>query len=139
MGALLQLCLGALFGAALISSGAADFDAMARMFRFQEAHLFALAGMTTLVSLVGLALLLRSRAGAGIRALPRAIHRGSVPGGIVFGIGWGLSGTCPGTALAQIGAGYGIALVTALGVVAGNWLFEKFLSGRYGLSADSCN
>lgn len=139
MGALLQLGMGALFGMALLSSGAADFDAMARMFRFEEAHLYALAGMTTLVAFLGLRVLLRSRAGEGVRARPRSIHTGSIPGGVIFGVGWGLSGTCPGTALAQLGSGHVIALVTAAGVVLGNWVFERYLSGRFGLSTDSCN
>jgi len=139
MGALVQLAFGLCFGVVLASTGAADFDAMERMFRFEEAHLFALAAATTLVSGLGLFLLLRSRFGEGVRALPRSIHRGSVPGGIVFGIGWGLSGTCPGTALAQLGSGYVIAAVTVVGILLGNWGFERFLAGRYGLSGDSCN
>jgi uncharacterized protein len=139
MGALIQLAFGALFGLTLLATGAADFDAMERMFLFRDAHLFLLAGMTTLVSFVGLYFLLRSRVAEGVRAQPRAIHRGSIPGGVLFGIGWGLSGSCPGTALAQLGSGHVIALVTAAGIVLGNWLFERYLSGRFGVSADSCN
>ncbi|HEY3500983.1 MAG TPA: DUF6691 family protein [Polyangiaceae bacterium] len=139
MGALLQLGLGALFGIALFTSGASDFDAMLRMFHFQEAHLFALAAMTTCVAWLGLRLLLRSPAGEGVRAMARPIHRGSVAGGVVFGVGWGLSGSCPGTVLAQLGAGHVIALVTAGGVLLGNWIFERWFSGRYGLAKNSCN
>jgi uncharacterized membrane protein YedE/YeeE len=139
MGAVVQLVFGTLFGVALFSTGAADFDAMERMFLFREAHLFLLAGVTTAVSFLGLRVLLRSRFGEGVRALPRAIHRGSVPGGILFGIGWGLSGTCPGTALAQLGSGHVVALVTVAGIVLGNWLFERYLAARVGASTDSCN
>jgi uncharacterized membrane protein YedE/YeeE len=133
-----QLGLGALFGAALLQSGAADFDAMVRMFLFQDAHLFALAGATTLVSCLGLLLLLRSRHGRGVQVPPRPIRRGSVLGGVLFGLGWGLSGTCPGTALAQLGSGRVIALATVLGIVLGNWLFERFASRYFGTATDSC-
>jgi uncharacterized membrane protein YedE/YeeE len=133
-----QLGLGALFGAALLRSGAADFDAMVRMFLFQDAHLFALAGATTLVAYLGLILLLRSRHGSGVQALSRPIHRGSVLGGVLFGVGWGLSGTCPGTALAQLGSGRVIAVATVLGIVLGNWLFERFASRYFGPATDSC-
>jgi uncharacterized membrane protein YedE/YeeE len=139
MGALLQLALGALFGAALTSTGAADFDAMMRMFLFEEAHLFLLAGVTTVVAAGGLALLLRSSLAEGVRALPRRVHRGSVIGGVLFGVGWGLSGSCPGTALSQIGSGHTVALLTATGVLLGNGLFERSLAGRFGLSRDACN
>jgi hypothetical protein len=55
MGALIQLALGVLFGIALTSTGAADFDAMVRMFLFEEAHLFLLAAMTTVVAAAGIA------------------------------------------------------------------------------------
>lgn len=139
MGAFFQLVLGALFGSALTATGAADFDATVRMFLFQEAHLFLLAAMTTLVAFLGIAVLLRSPLGEGIRALPRRIHRGSVAGGVIFGVGWGLSGSCPGTALAQIGSGHTVALLTAAGVLLGNALFERVVAGRLGLSRDACN
>ena len=90
-------------------------------------------------ALSGIALLLRSPLGEGVRALPRRVHRGSVLGGVIFGVGWGLSGACPGTALAQIGSGHSVALVTAAGVLLGNGLFERVISGKFGLSRDACN
>jgi uncharacterized protein len=139
MGALLELALGALFGAVLTATGAADFDAMVRMFLFAEAHLFLLAAMTTVVAAVGIAVLLRSRLGHGVRAMPRRVHRGSVLGGVIFGVGWGLSGSCPGTALSQLGSGHTVALFTVTGVLLGNALFERVISGRFGLSRDACN
>jgi len=139
MGAAVQLALGALFGMVLTGTGAADFDAMVRMFMFDEAHLFLLAAITTLAAAVGIALLLRSPLGEGVRALPRRVHRGSMLGGVIFGVGWGLSGSCPGTALAQIGSGHTVALFTAAGVLLGNGLFERVIAGRFGLSRDACN
>jgi uncharacterized membrane protein YedE/YeeE len=139
VGALSQLTLGVLFGMALTGTGAADFDAMVRMFMFDEAHLFLLAAMTTAVAALGIAVLLRSPLGEGVRALPRRVHRGSVLGGVIFGVGWGLSGSCPGTALAQLGSGHTVALFTAAGVVLGNALFERLVAGRFGLSRDTCN
>jgi uncharacterized membrane protein YedE/YeeE len=139
MGALVQLVLGACFGVALLRTGAADFDAMLRMFAFEEAHLFALAALTTLVAAVGLWLLARSAAGRGVRMVSRAVQRGSVAGGVLFGIGWGLSGSCPGTVLAQLGSGHVSAGFTLCGVLLGNWIFERFVAGRLGLSVDTCS
>jgi uncharacterized membrane protein YedE/YeeE len=136
--ALVQLGFGVAFGVALTRSGAADFDAMERMFLFEEAHLFLLGAATTLVAIVGLRFALRSRWSAGVRSAPRPLHRGSVPGGILFGLGWGLSGTCPGTAIAQFGSGHLIAGFTLGGILLGNWLFERFVSGKFGLTRESC-
>jgi uncharacterized membrane protein YedE/YeeE len=137
--AVLQLGLGSCFGVALARSGAADFDAMVRMFRFEEAHLFLVAIVTTLTASLGLFALLRSRFGDGVRVVSREIHPGSVPGGVLFGIGWGLSGSCPGTVLVQIGSGHVIAVLTLAGILLGNWLFERFAAGRFGLDSDSCS
>jgi uncharacterized protein len=139
MGALIQLGFGCVFGIVLANTGAADFDAMVRMFLFEEAHLFALAAGSTVVSALGLALLLRSPLAAGIRALPRTVHRGNVMGGWLFGVGWGLSGSCPGTALVQLGSGHVVAAFTIAGIVLGNWLFERVGSERFGVERDSCN
>jgi uncharacterized protein len=48
-----------------------------------------------------------------------AIYAADVIGGIVLGVGIALAGACPGTTLAQIGAGYRDALFTALGGLCG--------------------
>lgn len=49
----------------------------------------------------------------------RDIDRALVVGGLVFGIGWGLAGFCPGPALVALGAGHWQALVFTLAMLAG--------------------
>ncbi|MCL4756590.1 MAG: YeeE/YedE family protein [Myxococcales bacterium] len=51
---------------------------------------------------------------------PRAFHRGSVPGGILFGVGWAVSGACPSIALVSLGEGQFAAIATLIGLFAGN-------------------
>lgn len=139
IGALIQLVFGCVFGVILLRSGASDFDAMERMFLFEDSHMFALAGVTTLVSAVGIWLLLKSPWALGIRTVPRPVHRDSMVGGVLFGLGWGLSGACPGTVLVQLGAGHVVALATLTGVILGNWLFTRVNLRRFGISPDSCS
>lgn len=139
LAAWVQLGLGAVFGAALLRSGASDFDAMVRMFGFAEVHLFGLGLVTTVVAALGLFGLSRSKVGEGVRMPSRPIQRGSVAGGLLFGVGWGLSGSCPGTVLAQLGSGHWVALITLVGVLLGNVLFERVLARRFGLISDSCS
>jgi len=50
---------------------------------------------------------------------PRAIDARLVGGAAIFGVGWGLSGYCPGPALASIGIGAASALVFVAAMVAG--------------------
>ena len=49
----------------------------------------------------------------------RDIDRPLVVGSLVFGVGWGLSGFCPGPALVAAGAGHGEALLFVAAMLAG--------------------
>lgn len=58
--------------------------------------------------------------------MPRAnaINRRLVVGSLLFGMGWGLAGFCPGPALVALGAGEFKALVFVAAMVAGMFLYE---------------
>jgi len=71
-------------------------------------------------TLLGAPVLLRSA---------RRIDRRLVLGSLVFGLGWGLSGICPGPALVLAGTGSGKGLVFLVAMLAGNGIFE-FLESR---------
>ena len=51
-------------------------------------------------------------------------------GGLLFGVGWALAGTCPGTALAQIGEGKLAGIVTFAGIVLGAYVQNRWAVGR---------
>jgi uncharacterized membrane protein YedE/YeeE len=59
----------------------------------------------------------------GKRLAHRAFHKGTIPGGILFGAGWSLTGACPTGALVQIGEGKLMAGVTVLGIAFGAWVY----------------
>ena len=54
----------------------------------------------------------------------RQVDRRLILGSLVFGIGWGLAGFCPGPALVAFGAGYDKAVVFVIAMLAGMALFE---------------
>ena len=68
-------------------------------------------------------------------ALPatRTIDGRLVGGSLLFGIGWGLAGFCPGPALVALGAGVGKALVFVAAMLAGMLVSE--LLERFGPSS----
>ena len=133
----MHLGFGTAFGFVLARNGAADFDAMLEMFLFRDFHLFGLAMVSTVLVALGLAAVRRSR-GERVRWTPRPIHRGSVLGAVVFGVGWSVSGACPGTALVQLGEGHLIALATVAGIFAGNALYRPLNDRVLGLPPQSC-
>jgi len=56
----------------------------------------------------------------------RKIDRRLIVGSLVFGVGWGLAGICPGPALVLAGAGSAKGLVFLAAMIAGNGIFEFF-------------
>ena len=56
----------------------------------------------------------------------RGIDRRLVLGSLVFGVGWGLAGICPGPALVLAGTGSTKGLVFLAAMIAGNGIFEFF-------------
>ena len=61
--------------------------------------------------------------------IPRRIDARLVLGSLVFGVGWGLAGICPGPALVLAGTGSAKGLIFLAAMIAGNGVFE-FLEKR---------
>jgi len=127
--ALVFVASGALFGFLLSAARATDYTAIHGMFRLTDLHLFGVIGVAVATAAFGLWLVRRAGAralgGAPISLAHKPFHNAVFAGGIVFGLGWALSGTCPGTALAQLGEGKLYALATVLGIVGGTWLRQR--------------
>ncbi len=60
----------------------------------------------------------------------KTIDRRLVTGGVLFGIGWGIGGFCPGPALVALGSGVGSAGIFLAAMLVGMVLHDKFLSPR---------
>lgn len=111
-----------LFGFSLSRIGFSSWDEVHRMFTFADLRLF----LTFLFAVVSLAaawrvVIVASRPRPSWS--PRPIHRGTVAGGALFGIGWALSGACPAIALVQLGEGQGLAVFSLVGMLLGNWVY----------------
>jgi len=53
----------------------------------------------------------------------KTFNKGQIYGGLIFGLGWAITGACPGPLFAQIGAGFGVISITFLSAVAGTWFY----------------
>jgi hypothetical protein len=118
---MIGLVIGVLFGAGLILGGLADPDKIVGTLRLKDLHglrtiiLFVLVGMlgTWILELAG---------AAHLDVKPAAIVAVAL-GGALLGIGFGLTGYCPGTGLACAAAGRLDALVTLVGMLVGAFVF----------------
>ena len=53
----------------------------------------------------------------------KTFNKGQVIGGFIFGLGWAITGACPGPLFAQIGSGYVAILITFVSAVFGTWVY----------------
>jgi uncharacterized membrane protein YedE/YeeE len=126
------LGLGALFGFILSRSGAADYNFIQRMFLLESFQLYGIIGTAVTLTACGLWIVKRrgrTAGGAPIRIDLKPLHRGNAIGGLLFGIGWSITGMCPGPMLVNIGEGKVYALAALAGALAGAGLFGT-LYGR---------
>jgi len=118
---------GILFGFALSRVGASDYDLIYHMFSGQNLKLAFVMITAIIVGAIGMKLLalLGNKGYKGIKITinKKKLNLYTVLGGIVFGVGWAISGACPGTILAQIGEGKLLGLFTFLGLIAGTYLY----------------
>ncbi|MEM7357103.1 MAG: DUF6691 family protein [Acidobacteriota bacterium] len=132
---LAYLLIGTFFGIVLIKSEVVSWFRIQEMFRFHSFHMYGVLGSA--VATAALTLWLagklgwRSLTGAEIRIAAKrwdegARHRYWI-GGTLFGLGWGLAGTCPGPIYALIGYGAGGALVVLLAALLGTRAYAAIL------------
>lgn len=122
------LC-GLIFGVGLLISGMANPEKVLGFLNLSQpwdpSLAFVMIGAIA-VGIVGFALVKgKKRAFCGVPILLPAnntIDRTLVVGAILFGLGWGLAGICPGPALVLLGAGVGKGLLFILAMLVGMWL-----------------
>lgn len=132
---LLFLALGALFGFLLSRAGATTQDFYAQLFLFQDLQLLWVIATATAVGIVGVALFKRWRLHAifqkeEIAFAGKPMRRGLIAGSLVFGVGWGVSGACPGSAPAMLGEGKFLAVFVIVGILLGTYTYALWRVGR---------
>ena len=122
------LVLGTLFGLILTKSEVISWFRIQEMFRFQAFHMYGVIGSAILVGMISIQLIKRNRLksmdGEPIVLADKKFNHGIWIGGFIFGLGWALTGACPGPLFAQLGSGIGSAAVLILAALAGTWTYS---------------
>lgn len=121
---LIAACAGLLFGLGLVLSGMASPAKVLGFLDLAGAWDPSLAFVMAGAIAVGLPAFAWARRAKVQMPLARGIDRRLVGGSLLFGIGWGLVGLCPGPALVVLGLGDVKALGFVAAMLAGMGLFE---------------
>jgi uncharacterized membrane protein YedE/YeeE len=122
------LILGIVFGIVMAKSEAISWFRIQEMFRFQAFHMYGIIGTAVTLGVIGVALIkkfkVRDYHGNPImfypkdKSLPRYLL-----GGIIFGLGWALSGACPGPMVVNIGYGFLSMIIVFFFAIVGTYLY----------------
>ena len=120
------LLLGIVFGVALFKGEVVSWFRIQEMFRFQSIHMYGIIGSAVVLGALGLRLLKKQKhanpCGEGSDEEGKWGVR-HIAGGITFGLGWALTGACPGPTFILIGSGASVFLVALLGALLGTLVY----------------
>ena len=126
----IYLLIGIFFGIILIKSEVSSWYRIQEMFRFQSFHMYGIISSGIIVAMTGKFFLrmfkIKSSTGNKIVAGKKKYHHGLIIGGLLFGIGWGLTGVCPGPLYALIGKGLYPLIILFISALLGTWVYSFF-------------
>ena len=124
---LIVFLIGTYFGVVLTKSEVVSWFRIQSMFRFEEAHMYLIIASAVAVGVVSVWLFKqlgqKDIYHEHVELAPKPFHKGIVIGGTLFGLGWAITGACPGPIYAQLGSGEYLALLTFIGAFVGAYLY----------------
>lgn len=128
MKAIKYILVGFVFGIVLTKSEAVSWYRIYEMFQFQSFHMYGIIMVAIGTGIIGLQIIKRKQLN-DIKGNPIVIvdkEKGSLRywiGGLLFGLGWALVGSCPGPIFILIGAGFTSMILVLIGALIGTFIY----------------
>ncbi|MCZ2845762.1 MAG: YeeE/YedE thiosulfate transporter family protein [Candidatus Bathyarchaeota archaeon] len=123
---------GILFGFGLAFGGMAKQEIVLSFLQLQDFGLILLLGASAIVTAITINLapkiIKKPLLNGEFKKRKRILNKRTVIGAIIFGLGWGLSGLCPGSALASVGVGNLPALIGIAGMFIGAYIMGRYFT-----------
>lgn len=121
------LICGIFFGIVFVKAEIISWYRIQEMFRLHSFHMYGVIGTAVIVGAISVWMIkrfsIRTIQGEPVVLPVKKFHWGNVIGGLVFGLGWAITGACPGPLFAQIGSGFFVVIITLLSALAGTWVY----------------
>lgn len=128
MRSIIYLAVGVFFGIVMFKSEAASWFRIYEMFRFDSFHMYGIIGSALVLGVLFTQWIKKTKHksffGEEIKIAPKekTFFR-YIIGGIIFGLGWGLAGACPGPMYTLLGAGFLPILLVIFGALLGTFCY----------------
>jgi uncharacterized membrane protein YedE/YeeE len=126
------LIAGTFFGIVLVKAQVISWFRIQEMFQLTSFHMYGVIGTAVVTGMISLQLIkrfnIKTIQGEPISVAPKTFNKGQIFGGLLFGLGWAITGACPGPLFAQIGTGVTVVGVTLLSAIAGTWIYGALKS-----------
>jgi uncharacterized membrane protein YedE/YeeE len=121
------LILGIIFGFILIKGEVISWFRIQEMFRFQSFHMYGVICSAIAIGMISILIIkkfnIKTFSGEEIKIAPKEFTKGNIIGGLMFGLGWAMTGACPGPLYALVGSGSLIVIVILLSAVLGTYIY----------------
>lgn len=122
------IIVGVLFGVVLSKAEIISWFRIQEMFRFQSFHMYGVIGSAVVLGILITSLIkktgMKDFAGNTIQFTDKAKnYKAALLGGSIFGLGWALTGACPGSLYILVGHGYVSILIALLVAVFGTMVY----------------
>ncbi|RYG06115.1 MAG: transporter [Chitinophagaceae bacterium] len=123
------LLFGSLLGIVFVKGEIISWYRIQEMFRFQSFHMYGVIGSAVITAMIAVFVIkkmgIKAADGTAISFPVKKFNKGQIFGGLLFGLGWAMTGACPGPLFAQIGTGALVVIVVLLSAIAGTWVYGK--------------
>jgi uncharacterized membrane protein YedE/YeeE len=123
---------GLFFGFGLAIGGMSKPEIVLSFLQIQDLGLLLLLGGSALVTALTInmipKILKKPILGGEFRKRTRTLNKRTIIGAIIFGVGWGISGLCPGSAIASLGIGNLPSLIGIAGMFLGAYTMGRYFT-----------
>lgn len=126
--ALRYIGIGMIFGITLTKAEIVSWFRIYEMFKFQSFHMYGVIGSAVVLGIIGIQIIkrfnLRTFSGEPIVIEPKEPGLiKAIVGGTIFGLGWALTGACPGPLFILLGNGIGVIGISIVAALLGTYVY----------------
>jgi uncharacterized membrane protein YedE/YeeE len=121
------LLFGTIFGIILYKAEVISWFRIQEMFHFQSFHMYGVIGSAVATGMISILIIkkknIKTLSGEVIEVFQKKYTKGTIIGGVMFGLGWAFTGACPGPLFALVGAGYWSTAIALSSAVLGVYIY----------------